>query len=206
MDLNPSDGNQNLKTKTGVKPGDNVTLQLFADGLPEVTGFGLNIEFDPNMLNYVEQSFALGDFIPEATALATDKGEIIDAGGASLTGASGSGNGFLAKLDFKVTDAFPDSTYMAVTTIGFSLKDGTLQDQTIRVIALLKAQGNSLAADFDGDGSVGFRDFLLFAQVFGGTDPQFDLDSDGSVGFRDFLIFAQMFGKSSEVAHTKYGG
>ncbi len=82
-----------------------MTLQLFADGLPEVTGFGFNIEFDPNMLNYVEKSFALGDFIPEATAVATNKGEIIDAGGASLAGASGNGNGFLAMLDFKVTDA-----------------------------------------------------------------------------------------------------
>ncbi|MDP6041531.1 MAG: chondroitinase-B domain-containing protein [Candidatus Latescibacteria bacterium] len=61
------------------------------------------------------------------------------------------------------------------------------------VIAVLKAKGNSLTGDFDGDGSVGFQDFLLFAQAFGSADSEFDLDGDNSVGFRDFLIFAQVF-------------
>ena len=200
VDLNPLDGNQNLTLRGGIRAGDTVTLQLFADGFPEVIGFGVNVEFDPNMLTYVDQSFQLGDFILGATGLATNRGEFIDAGGASLTGASGNGDGFLARLDFKVTDAFSDSTYMAVTAIGLSLKDGTLQDQTIRVIARLTAKESGLTGDFDGDGSVGFQDFLIFAQGFGGTDSRFDLDGDGSVGFRDFLVFAQNFGKSVEVA------
>ena len=55
--------------------------------------------------------------------------------------------------------------------------------------------------DFDGDGSVGFPDFLQFARVFGTSqkdadfDAKFDLDDSGSVGFPDFLQFAQAFGK-----------
>ena len=55
-------------------------------------------------------------------------------------------------------------------------------------------------ADFDGDGSVGFSDFLVFAAQFGktsedaGFDPRFDLDSDGMVGFTDFLAFVSQFG------------
>ena len=55
--------------------------------------------------------------------------------------------------------------------------------------------------DFDGDGSVGFPDFLQFARNFGKSqedadfDPKFDLNGNGSVGFPDFLLFAQAFGK-----------
>ena len=59
-----------------------------------------------------------------------------------------------------------------------------------------------LVGDFDGDDTVGFSDFLLFAGVFGSNsastswDPKFDLDGDDSVGFTDFLIFVQYFGIS----------
>ena len=57
--------------------------------------------------------------------------------------------------------------------------------------------------DFDGDGTVGFGDFLLFAAAFGqsqgdaGYDAQYDLDGDGVIGFGDFLIFAGAFGKTT---------
>lgn len=55
--------------------------------------------------------------------------------------------------------------------------------------------------DFDGDGVVGFADFLLFVAQFGfgeddeGYDVWFDLDGDGVIGFGDFLIFVNAFGK-----------
>ena len=57
--------------------------------------------------------------------------------------------------------------------------------------------------DFDGDGAVGFFDFIGFVQKFGfsrgqaGYDPRYDLDEDGAIGFADFLIFAGAFGKAS---------
>jgi len=59
----------------------------------------------------------------------------------------------------------------------------------------------ALTPDFDGDGTVGFSDFLAFAGAFGsrsGTpsfNSKFDLDQDGVVGFSDFLTFAAAFGK-----------
>ncbi len=49
--------------------------------------------------------------------------------------------------------------------------------------------------DFDGDGEVGFSDFFLFAEAFGGSDPRFDLDDSGSVDFSDFFLFAESFGQ-----------
>ena len=61
-----------------------------------------------------------------------------------------------------------------------------------------------ITSDFDGDGTVGFSDFLLFVAQFGssqgdaGYDVRFDLDGDGTIVFSDFLIFVGVFGTTSE--------
>ena len=55
--------------------------------------------------------------------------------------------------------------------------------------------------DFDGDGTVGLPDFLLFVDQFGFSrddeeyEARFDLDGDGIIGIGDFLIFVNNFGK-----------
>lgn len=60
---------------------------------------------------------------------------------------------------------------------------------------------NTSLPDFDGDGTVGFSDFLLFAENFGlghgddGYDARFDLNGDWEVGFSDFVIFSRNFGR-----------
>ena len=57
--------------------------------------------------------------------------------------------------------------------------------------------------DFDGDGTIGFGDFLLFAAAFGrgqgdaGYDAKYELDEDGAVGFSDFVIFSRAFGNNT---------
>ena len=57
--------------------------------------------------------------------------------------------------------------------------------------------------DFDGDGNVGFSDFVQFAEKFGlsqgdeGYDARYDLDGNGTIGFSDFVIFAAAFGNST---------
>ena len=64
--------------------------------------------------------------------------------------------------------------------------------------------------DFNGDGKVGFSDFILFAAVFGssrgdaGYEARYDLDGDSAIGFGDFLIFAGSFGK--DVPSSDSGG
>ena len=62
--------------------------------------------------------------------------------------------------------------------------------------------GEALATpDFNGDGIVGFADFVQFAAQFGlrqgdaGYEARYDLDEDGMIGFGDFVIFANAFGK-----------
>ncbi len=57
--------------------------------------------------------------------------------------------------------------------------------------------------DFDGDGTIGFGDFVKFSGKFGqredddGYDALYDLNDDGEIGFSDFVIFAQNFGREA---------
>ena len=84
---------------------------------------------------------------------------------------------------------------------------GVNSDQSAATAYAIKvsANGNDTASipDFDGDGTIGFGDFVKFAAKFGlsqgdvGYDAQFDLNDDGEIGFADFLIFAENFGKDA---------
>ena len=71
---------------------------------------------------------------------------------------------------------------------------------TSGVILRLSPNEPALAGDFDGDRSVDFSDFVIFASGFGkqqghtGFDARLDLDGDRIVGFGDFVIFAKAFG------------
>ncbi len=103
-----------------------------------------------------------------------------------------------------VKTAMTDSSGRAQTvlTLGNSLKTtivvvtvaGIEQPVTFLVAAVA-------TPDFDGDGTVGFPDFLLFVEQFGFSredeayQARFDLDGDGVIGFSDFLIFVNNFGK-----------
>ena len=72
--------------------------------------------------------------------------------------------------------------------------------------AVLVCVGNASAnttpsADFDGDGIVGFSDFLAFVEKFGSSQGdetyqvRYDLDGNGEIEFSDFLVFVDSFGQ-----------
>ena len=92
------------------------------------------------------------------------------------------------------------------TTLASGAEDGTalLWDMSGYVTPVVTGvpvvPDKSPTADFDGNGTVGISDFLLFAVQFGlsqgdaGYDARFDLDGDGTIGISDFLIFGNAFG------------
>ena len=61
---------------------------------------------------------------------------------------------------------------------------------------VLRIDAAELAGDFDGDGQVGFADFLILSSTFNqvGTDLQADANNDEVVDFNDFLILSDNFG------------
>ena len=96
----------------------------------------------------------------------------------------------------------------SVTSVSFS-PDGAILasgswDDTIKLWDMslyITSPTPASASDFDGDGTVGFADFLQFVEQFGlnqedeAYQARFDLDGDGVIGFGDFLVFTNNFGK-----------
>ncbi len=78
-------------------------------------------------------------------------------------------------------------------------------DRTATHAVAVGANGGDTASipDFDGDGTIGFSDFVQSAAQFGlsqgdaGYDGRFDLDGDGAIGLSNFLIFAGSFGQGA---------
>ena len=60
-------------------------------------------------------------------------------------------------------------------------------------LAITASTSNKKTTDFNADGRLDFRDFLMFAHAFDTADPRFDLNADGRVGFGDFLRFVQVY-------------
>ncbi len=56
-------------------------------------------------------------------------------------------------------------------------------------------------ADFDEDGTVGFNDFVQFAQRYGSVagdgvyDSRYDINGNGRIDFGDYTLFAEVFGQ-----------
>ena len=97
---------------------------------------------------------------------------------------------------------------IAAALTGFAIfaAAGSTADVTSATAAAITQDSNGGDAplpDFDGDGTVGFGDFVIFAGVFGARqgderyEAKYDLNGDGEIGFSDFVIFAQNFGKDA---------
>jgi hypothetical protein len=86
--------------------------------------------------------------------------------------------------------------------------EGNADEGSVLSIDLVAARGtvvggSDLPADIDGDGEVGFSDFLILSDNFGnevepGTDG--DIDGNGVVDFTDFLILSDTFGDTAAAA------
>ena len=111
-----------------------------------------------------------------------------------------------AEVTFTVTDGdgelstatmATDSRGRAATTLTLGGRPGpnTVEVMVEGLDSMLFTATAKATPDFDGDGEVGFGDFFLFAEAFGGSDPRFDLDASGTVDFADFFLFAESFGQ-----------
>ena len=90
-------------------------------------------------------------------------------------------------------------TWSGQETILLRVVDPSGASDEVSVLVVRAAPLAMVAGDFDGDGQVGFSDFLAFVGAFGRPDaaPGFDLDGNGQVGFPDFLILAEHYGQAS---------
>jgi hypothetical protein len=98
-----------------------------------------------------------------------------------------------------VAQIFAPLDWVGEATVFVFVSDGSTNGFAHSIRVVRRQASNILPGDFDGNGEVGFPDFLAFAQAFGQDNPssEADLNGDGRVDFSDFLVFAQNFGRKS---------
>ena len=128
---------------------------------------------------------------------------VLDQNGSAYAGAVVTFSVTAGKGTLSVATATTDSSGQAASTLTLGSQPGpnTVEVTVAGLEPVTFTAVGQATPDFDGDGTVGFADFVQFAQQFGlsqgdaGYDARYDLDGDGTIGFGDFVIFANNFGK-----------
>ena len=175
----------------GRKPGTQTVTVTAGDLEPEVfSATGVVIPRTLTLVSGDGQTGTMRTALEDALVVSVldQNGEPLS--GAAVTFAVTAGGGSLFP-----TAATTDSTGRAssILTLGPGSGTHTVQVTVAELGPVTFTATATAVADFDGDGEVGFSDFFLFADAFGGSDARFDLDGDGTVGFADFFLLADHF-------------
>ena len=202
MDLNVTKGDQGVRELNGVAAGDTFTIELINNqAISPALGGSFILSYEATKVEPVTSAISgIASLLGAAS---------IKDGTVSFTLAGLSGvvveQGHVGQIGFKALDGFDGET--AITLTKAEIGNATTFENVISTpnnSVVIRSGGTSAktpSPDFDGDGSVSFRDFIMFAQKFGSKkgdgmyEATFDLDSNGDVGFRDFISFAQFYGK-----------
>ena len=183
-------------------PSDgNITVEIHGRQVKDAIGF--RALFDSDTPSFAYTGFDIGDGIPNGHSpgpyYPSDPSSV-EVMAASFGGRIAEPSAKLGTVRFSVSDTFQSGQMrLRYARIRRSGKFEVFADPVV----LRFSKRGGLTADFDGDGTVGFSDFVQFAGVFGssrgdvGYDARYDLDGNGSVGFSDFVIFAGAFGAKS---------
>ena len=205
LDVNDTAGNQAV-TSLNVSADQIVAIQIFGTGIQNANGLAARFEYDASQVVY--ESFDAGDVLPNAQALPEQGTGFVEIGIASLGGRATANSGLVGTVRFRTTAAFSGT---AIRLVRAELSRGG-QFETVTPNTSVELQFQSLTSDFNGDGRVGFADFLAFAGQFGARqgdgryEARYDLDSDGAIGFGDFLLFSSIFGKEVSTSNDGGGG
>ena len=202
IDFNLAVANQQQRALGSVQPGAIVDLQLHVQRVNQIAGWAARIDYDPQALSYVAESFAPGALLSELTPLEHLGAGYVEIGGDVLDRADpATGSGILGTLSFRVEEGFAEAAELAVTRlIWHRAGNGGPARDIVYAPAMIRRAPVALVppGDFDGNGRIDVDDFLLFADRFQRrvppVEPRFDLDDDGQVHFSDFFILADLFG------------
>ena len=204
-----ADGGAGNRTNDGVTAGTvsgrgtTIAIEVFATGVStSLRGIILRFDFDDDLVRFVKaenSAFALS--VPEGS---------VGVNLASTSPVTLASSGFLARAEFEtVADVTGREFSIGVERV--TLAESVTSSDVLTTTSVIRFNATP-SADFDGDGTVGFSDLLMFAGSFGTGEgdsrfeARFDLNGDGSVGFADLLIFAGVFGTAVEPPTGGGGG
>jgi len=132
IDLSRADEDQGKSLAGNGEAGRIYELRIKVEEMPEISGWGAVIEYNPDRVRYVSGSFQASDFIPGLFALVAEDEGKVNVGGAELgTKAGNSGDGVLGTLAFEVLEGFADSTSLILTEAVWYRTDGMIEKENI---------------------------------------------------------------------------
>ncbi len=207
LDANSAAGDQGVAS-INVSPDQIVSIQVFGSRIQNATGFGIRFEYDASQVLY--EGFDAGSVLPGSPQVLAEHGTnptSVRLGIASFGSQATVSSGLVGTIRFRTTTGFSGT---AIQLVSAELSRSG-QSETVTLTARVElGVSTAPSPDFDGDGTVGISDFLLFVNHFGtsrgsaGYDAEYDLDGNDAIGISDFLIFVDSFGK--EVPPSGGGG
>lgn len=183
-----------------VTPSDGmIAVEIHGQQVVDAIGFRALFDFDAPSLAY--EGFDIGDGIPNGHSPGPyypPNPSSVEVMAASFGGKIAQESMRLGTIRFSVSDTF--QTGQIQLRYARIRRSGQFESFASPVVLRFSKHAGP-RTDFDGDGTVGISDFLLFASHFGyavghaNYDARYDLDGDGRIGIGDFLIFTQDFGQ-----------
>ena len=210
LDVDGSAGDQAV-TSVNTSADQDVSVQVFGSAIQNANAFGLRFEYDASQVTY--QGFDAGNVLSGTPQILPQHGTnptYVEIGIASLGSQATVSSGLIGTIRFRTTTAFSGT---AIRLVQGQLSRGR-QSETLllNVRVELQVSAASPSSDFDGDGTIGISDFLLFVNHFGlnrgdaGYDAKYDLDSNNGIGISDFMIFVNNFGSQVPASGGGSGG
>ena len=199
LDLIPNGGagnrqNDGVLSGTISGQGTKIAIEVFATGVTTpLVGMQLRFDFDASLLTFVKaenSAFSLNLLQPTGTDFATASPVRLPS------------SGFLARAEFTAATDVAGREF-AIGIASVMLSESVTSHDTLTTTSRIEFNAMTPMAptpDFDGDGTVGFSDFLAFAGQFGARledgryRAKYDLNSDGAIDFSDFLLFVSSYG------------
>lgn len=128
---------------------------------------------------------------------------VLDLNGATINlVANGDLSGLTGEVKLFTADTITGELADIVVPDGVTVDTSRLATEGVLVFGDVAACNANSGGDLNGDGSVGFPDFLILSANFGsetdGTSHATgDINCDGSVGFPDFLVLSANFGNTT---------
>ena len=193
LDIDASDNKMDDGNTSGTVAGSgtDVVVEVFISGLAGPIGGGV-LSFDTDLLTVKSVALGAGFLLGTATTANISIG-ILPA--ANLT------NGHLATVTFTTASDVTGMEFQVGASVSnLAAASGGTDMLTAAMPLTFNARTPTPTLDFDGDGTVGFSDFLAFSGQYGSSrgdgryQVRYDLNSDGAIDFQDFLIFIDSFG------------
>ncbi len=192
LDLNDAAGDQSVSS-IDLLPDQPVSVQIFASDIQNAQGISARFGYDPGQIAF--DGFDPGEALPNAHANLQQDSTSFSVGVSSLSGSATVNTGLVGTVRLRTTAAFSDTEIWLVDA---ELARGGQTETISSAIGVALQVAAPPSPDFDGNGLVGFSDFVAFAGVFGAQRgdskyvAEFDLNNDGGIGFDDFVICQQL--------------